>query len=68
MSSPLAFTDAQLSELKLAASTIPPEARGDFLKLIAGLIQLEGDEANAGGFDRALAFALDNLSRDVRCC
>ena len=62
----LSLTDQQLKELKLTASTLPPELRGDLLKLIAGYMQLEGDETG-GAFGRALAFALDALHshRDV---
>ena len=41
----------------------------DFLTLLIAHLELEGDEASAAAFNRALAFALDNLNaRDVRCC
>jgi hypothetical protein len=38
---------------------LPPELRGDLLKLIAGYMQLEGEETG-GAFGRALAFAAVN--------
>ena len=62
---PLSLTDDQLSQLRSTAATLPPELRADLVKLIAGFIQLEGDEASAAGFERALRFALDALYRDI---
>jgi len=60
MSSPLAFTDAQLNELRLAAATVPPAQRSDLLKLIAGFLEFEGD-FNDASFSRALNWALSAL-------
>jgi hypothetical protein len=61
----LRLTDGQ--QLKLAARSLPVEQRSDFLTLLVAHIELEGDEASAAAFSRALRFALDALhsARDV---
>jgi len=64
----LALTDNQLNELDLTAATLPVELRGGLLKLVAGYMHVEGDVASAASFDRALRFAVDNLSARVDCC
>jgi hypothetical protein len=38
------------------------------LKLIASYLEFEGDLASGASFDRALRFAVDNLSARVGCC
>jgi hypothetical protein len=50
----LALTDDQLNQLRSTAATLPPELRGDLLKLVAGFMQLEGETSDAA-FARALA-------------
>jgi hypothetical protein len=65
---PLSLTDQQLNEVKLTASTLPVELRGDLLKLIAGYLEFEGDLTSAGAFNRALQFALDHLVLARRDC
>jgi hypothetical protein len=57
----LSLTNQQLNELKLAGATVPVELRDDLLKLRVAHLELEGDEASAGAFPRALSFALDML-------
>jgi hypothetical protein len=64
----LSLTDQQLNELKLAAATVPVEARGDLLKLVAGFLEFEGDVASAAAFNRALDFARDYLISARRDC
>jgi hypothetical protein len=53
----LALTDQQLNELKVTASTLPIELRGDLAHL-----ELEGDLASAAAFAHALRFGLDALT------
>ena len=62
----LALNDQQLSELRATAATLPVELRTDFLKLIAGYMNVEGETTDAA-FTRAYNFALDALHchRDV---
>jgi len=61
MSTPLALTEAQRNELRLATATVPPALRGDLLKLVAGYLEFEGDLASDAAFHRALNFALGSL-------
>jgi hypothetical protein len=61
----LRLTDGQLKQLKLAAKSLPIAQRSDFLTLLVAHLELEGDEASAAAFSRGLAFARDQLYRDV---
>jgi hypothetical protein len=62
----LSLTNDQLNQLRSTAATLPVELRNDFLKLIAGYMNVEGETTDAA-FTRAYNFALDALHshRDV---
>jgi hypothetical protein len=64
----LAFNDDQLTQLRSTAAMLPVELRTDLVRLVAGFMQVEGDLASGASFDRALRFAVDNLSARVSCC
>jgi hypothetical protein len=50
----LSLTDDRLSQLRSTAATLPVELRNDFLKLIAGYMNVEGETTDAA-FVRARA-------------
>jgi hypothetical protein len=52
----LKLSDNQLAQIRKAAAPLTPEARTGFVKVVAALLELQGDNGDAA-FNRALTFA-----------
>jgi hypothetical protein len=52
----LKLSHAQLAQIRAATTPLAPEARPGFVKVVAALLELQG-ETNDAAFDRALRFA-----------
>jgi len=65
---PLALSDEQLAELRQAAAALPVLLRGDFLRLIAAHLELEGGWVDDAAFARAIRFAFNSLPTAEGAC
>jgi hypothetical protein len=52
----LALSDKQLAQIRKAAAPLTPDQRTGFVKVVAALLELQGDNGDAA-FNRALTFA-----------